>query len=195
MGGGKQKKEETKEFFSKFPPRLLKYPWSWCEGLCYTFFVKIYLDADGAPWRDLVIERAIRHGVTVVVVADYSHALASGQGVERVLVDNGRDAADFAIINRVAEGDLVITQDVGLASLVLPKGVAVISPRGYEFRADAIERQLAQRWASQRIRRGGGRTHGPKALSTDDRTRFLALLEQRLTTLVRRLDEDRSIPG
>jgi uncharacterized protein YaiI (UPF0178 family) len=157
--------------------------------------VKIYLDADGAPWRDLVIERARRHGVTVVVVADYSHALPMGNGVERVMVDDGRDAADFAIVNRVEEGDLVITQDVGLAALVLPKGAAVISPRGYEFRADAIERQLAQRWVAKRIRRSGGRTQGPKPLSTDDCARFLALLEQRLADLLRRPDEDRSITG
>jgi len=158
--------------------------------------VKIYLDADGSPWRDLVIERARWHGVTVVVVADYNHSLPQGNGIERVMVDDGRDAADFAIVNRVEEGDLVITQDVGLASLVLPKGAAVISPRGYEFRADAIERQLAERWAGQRIRRGGGRTQGPKPLSADDCDRFLALLEQRLTTLMRRRpDEDRSVPG
>ncbi|OGP84941.1 MAG: hypothetical protein A2Z08_12010 [Deltaproteobacteria bacterium RBG_16_54_11] len=157
--------------------------------------MKIYLDADGAPWRDLVIERARWHGVTVVVVADYSHVLPLGKGVERVMVDDGRDAADFAIVNRVQEGDLVITQDVGLASLVLPKGAVVLSPRGYEFREDSIERQLAQRWSAQRIRRGGGRTHGPKPLSADDCARFLELLEQSITTLMRRPDEDRSVPG
>jgi hypothetical protein len=157
--------------------------------------VKIYLDADGAPWRDLVIERARWHGVTVVVVADYSHVLPLGKGVERVMVDDGRDAADFAIVNRVQEGDLVITQDVGLASLVLPKGAVVLSPRGYEFREDSIERQLAQRWSAQRIRRGGGRTQGPKPLSADDCARFLELLEQSITTLMRRPDEDRSVPG
>ncbi|OGP52469.1 MAG: hypothetical protein A2Y65_05940, partial [Deltaproteobacteria bacterium RBG_13_52_11] len=95
--------------------------------------MKIYLDADGAPWRDLVIERAKRHRVMVVVVADYSHVLSLGNGVEQVMVDDGRDAADFAIVNRVQEGDLVITEDVGLASLILPKGAAVISPRGFEF--------------------------------------------------------------
>jgi uncharacterized protein YaiI (UPF0178 family) len=157
--------------------------------------MKIYLDADGAPWRDLVIERARGHGVTVVVVADYSHTLSVGKGVEQVVVDDGTDAADFAIVNRVQEGDLVITQDVGLASLVLPKGAAVISPRGYEFRADAIERQLAQRWVGQRIRRAGGRTHGPKPLSADDCARFLTLLERQLANRMRRPDEDRSIPG
>jgi hypothetical protein len=157
--------------------------------------MKIYLDADGAPWRDLVIERARGHGITVVVVTDYSHTLSLGDEVEQVVVDNGKDATDFAIVNRVQEGDLVITQDVGLASLVLSKGAAVISPRGYEFHADAIERQLAHRWASKRIRRSGGRTHGPKPLSTDDCARFLTLLEQRITTLMRRPDEDRSVPG
>ena len=190
-----EKKEEQKNFSAGFLHILLKYPWSCVEGLCYTFFVKIYLDADGAPWRDLVIERARWHGVTVVVVADYSHVLSLGKGVEQVMVDDGRDAADFAIINRVEEGDLVITQDVGLASLVLFKGAAVISPRGYEFFEDSIERQLAQRWSAHRIRRAGGRTHGPKPLSTDDCARFLALLEQRLTTSLRRPDEDRSVPG
>src|SRR4030042_1744194 len=111
----------------------LKYPWSCFEGVWYTFFVKIYLDADGAPWRDLVIERARWHGVTVVMVADYSHALAPGHGVEQVMVDEGRDAADFAIINRVEEGDLGLTQDAGLASLILPKGAADISPTGYQL--------------------------------------------------------------
>jgi uncharacterized protein len=191
----REKKKKQKNFSRGVHHLLGKYPWPCFERLCYTFFVKIYIDADGAPWRDLVIERARWYGVTVVVVADYSHALVPGHGVERVMVDEGRDAADFAIINRVEEGDLVITQDVGLASLVLPKGAAVISPRGYEFRADAIERQLAQRWAAQRIRRSGGRTHGPKPLSADDCARFVALLEQRLTTLMRRPDEDRSVPG
>ena len=142
-----------------------------------------------------MIERARWYGAAVVVVADYSHSWPPERGVERVMVDQGRDATDFAIINRVQDGDLVITQDVGLASLVLPKGATVISPRGYAFREDGIERELARRWTGQRIRRGGGRTPGPKPLSAEDRVRFLALLDERLTTLMRRPDEGRSISG
>lgn len=153
--------------------------------------MKIYLDADGAPWRDLVSEQAERYGVAVVVVADYSHYTPPEKGVERVMVDGGRDAADFAIVNRVQEGDLVITLDVGLASLVLPKGATVISPRGYEFNEGSMERRLAFRWLQHKIRIAGGRTRGPKPFSEDDRTRFLALLEKKIIELTRRADESR----
>jgi len=151
--------------------------------------MKLYLDADGAPWRDLVIERATRHGVTVVVVADYSHVLETGTGVERVVVDDGKDAADFAIVNRVQAGDLVITQDVGLASLILPKGAAVISPRGFEFTEGSMERRLARRWLHGRIRKAGGKIKGPPSLSEDDRDKFLVLLDKKIITSMRRADE------
>ncbi|MBW2038796.1 MAG: DUF188 domain-containing protein [Deltaproteobacteria bacterium] len=153
--------------------------------------MKIYLDADGAPWRDMVIERACRYGVIVVIVCDYSHYIPLEEGVERVMVDEGRDAADFAILNRVQEGDLVITQDVGLTSLILPKGAAVISPRGYEFSEGSMEGHLALRWLHRKIRLAGGRIRGPKSFSQDDRIRFLSLLERKIIALTRRADEDR----
>jgi len=165
--------------------KSLKYPWSCIEGVWYTFSMKIYVDADGAPWRDLVIERGRRHGVTVVIVADYSHDFPPAEGVERVVVDGGADAADYAIINRVHAGDLVVTQDVGLASLVLPQGAAVISPRGYEFTEGSMDGRLARRWLHGRIRRGGGRVTGPPPLSEDDRDRFLILLDTKIIASIR----------
>jgi uncharacterized protein YaiI (UPF0178 family) len=158
-----------------------KYPWSCIEGVWYTFLVKIYIDADGAPWREVVIEQGKRHGVTVVVVADYSHAFPEEEGVERIVVDGGADAADFAILNRVQQGDLVITQDVGLASLVLPKGAAVISPRGHEFTEDSMQGRLARRWLHGRIRMAGGRIKGPRSFAPADRDQFLSLLERKLS--------------
>jgi uncharacterized protein YaiI (UPF0178 family) len=166
-------------------------PWSCVEGVWYTFAVKIYIDADGAPWRDLVIEQAKGHGVTVVIVADYSHDFPPAEGVERVVVDGGVDAADFAIINRVQEGDLVITQDVGLASLVLPKGATVISPRGHEFTEDSMGGRLALRWLHGRIRKAGGRVKGPRSFAPADRDQFLSLLERKISASKRRADEAR----
>lgn len=151
--------------------------------------MKIYVDADGAPWWDLVIERGRRHGVTVVMVADYSHHFPPEEGVERVVVDGGKDAADFAIVNRVHAGDLVVTQDVGLASLVLPQGAAVISPRGYEFSEDSMAGRLARRWLHGRIMRAGGRVSGPPALSEDERDRFLMLLDNKIIASIRRGEE------
>jgi uncharacterized protein YaiI (UPF0178 family) len=166
-----------------------KYPWSCIGGLWYTPRVIIYIDADGAPWWDLVIEQAQRYGVAVVVVADYSHYFPEQEGVKRVAVDGGGDAADYAIINRVQAGDLVITQDVGLASLILSRGAAVISPRGHEFTEGSMEGHLARRWLHGRIRRAGGRVKGPRSLSPDDRTRFLSLLERKITASQKRADE------
>jgi uncharacterized protein YaiI (UPF0178 family) len=147
--------------------------------------VKIYIDADGAPWRNFVIERGRKHGILVVIVADYSHVIPPAEGVERVVVDGGADAADYAIVNRVHVGDLVITQDVGLASLVLPQGAAVISPRGFEFTEGSMDGRLARRWLHGRIRKGGGRISGPPPLSEDERDRFLVLLERKIIASIR----------
>jgi uncharacterized protein YaiI (UPF0178 family) len=151
--------------------------------------VKIYIDADGVPWWELVIEQGKRHGVTVVMVADYSHAFPEEEGVERVVVDGGADAADYAIVNRVQEGDLVITQDVGLASLILPKGAAVISPRGHEFTEGSMEGRLARRWLRGRIRMAGGRIKGPRSFVPEDRGQFISLLERKIIASKRRADE------
>lgn len=164
------------------------------EGLCYTHGMKIYIDADGIPWRDVVIEQGKRHGVEVVMVADYSHLLVGGEGVEVVMVDGGKDAADLAILNRVQAGDLVVTEDLGLASLSLPKGAEVISPRGFQFREEGIDRGLVRRWKAKRVRRGGGRLKGPRPLTSEERERFQRLLEGRLIALTRRRHEDRSVP-
>jgi uncharacterized protein YaiI (UPF0178 family) len=151
--------------------------------------VKIYIDADGAPWRDLVIEQGKKYGVTVVMVADYSHVFPEEEGVERVVVDGGADAADFAIVNQVQEGDLVITQDVGLASLILPKGAAVISPRGHEFSEGSIEGRLARRWLHSRIRMARGKIKCPRSIAPADRGQFLSLLERKIIASKRRADE------
>ena len=163
--------------------------WFNVRGLCYTFYVKIYLDADGVSYREEVLACGRKYGVSVVVVADYSHNIPQEQGMERVTVDMAMDSADFAIANRVETGDLVITEDVGLASMVLPKGAAAISSRAIEFTEDSMERRLTVRWLGRKIRAAGGKTKGPRALSHDDRARFVALLERKMTELTGRTHE------
>jgi len=150
------------------------------------FFVKIYLDVDGIPYRELVIERAASYGVTVVAVADYSHCILPQHGVERVMVDEGKDATDFAILNRVQKGDLVITQDVGLACLVLSKGATAISPRGHEFTEGSIGGRLTLRWLHCKVREARGRSKRPRPFSQNDRRRFLSLLDKKITVLKRK---------
>jgi len=144
----------------------------------------LFIDADACPvTRDaLAIARA--RAVPVVLVANATQNLAryTGRpGVEAVQVSGGRDAADFAIIERLAAGDIVVTQDIGLAAMVLGRGARAISPRGRMYSPTTIDMELAVRHAEQRHRRAGGRTKGPSPFEDEDRERFAAVLKRVLS--------------
>jgi hypothetical protein len=149
----------------------------------------VYLDADGMPFRDVVTDCARRFSVTVVAVTDRAHEIAPEEHLVHVTVDSGRDAVDFAIVNRVRKGDVVVTQDLGLASLVLHKGAVVISPRGHLYREKSMDRQLYVRWLHRKIRAAGGKVRGPRRLSHVERDRFRRLLEKTMAATHRRNDE------
>jgi len=128
--------------------------------------MKIFVDGDGSPVKETVIEVAVEKALDVVIVTSVDHYSLKDypENVSFVYVDKGADAADFKIVQLIKKGDLLITQDYGLASLVLPKGVSVLH-------------QL-----SGQIRRKGGRTKGPKPFTDQDRTTF----KQALIELVER---------
>jgi uncharacterized protein YaiI (UPF0178 family) len=155
--------------------------WRTVRSLWYSLRVKIYVDADGAPGRDTIVECAQYHGISVVLVADVSHPMVPRRGEELLLVDKEMDSSDFAITNLVKAGDLVITQDMGLAALVLGKGATVITPRGTVITDDMIDQRLAARWVSRKMRAARERVKGPKPLSKRDRERFLSVLNQRIS--------------
>lgn len=111
----------------------------------------------------------------VVVVGNESQNLsryAQRRGVEAVQVGTGRDSADFAIVERLEAGDVVVTQDLGLAAMAIGRGAAAISPRGRVHTPATIDLELMVRHAEQRHRRAGGRTSGPPAMTDEDRERF-----------------------
>lgn len=135
----------------------------------------VYIDGDACPvMRDAIsISRA--RSIPVVVVANQTQNLArfdERRGVETVQVAGGRDAADFAIVERLEPGDVVVTQDLGLAAMALGRGAAAISPRGRVHTSMTIDMELVVRHAEQRHRRAGGRTRGPSAMDEEDRERF-----------------------
>lgn len=99
---------------------------------------------------------------------------------EHVTVGDGPDAADFAVVNRTKAGDIVVTQDWGLAALVLAKGAFCLSPGGREYTPDRIEFQLDERHVKAKHRRGGGRTRGPRARTGADDERFEKTLRRLL---------------
>jgi len=126
---------------------------------------RIYVDADACPFKDLIVEIAAANGVGVTMVANHCHEIEATDRVEIVRVDDERDAVDIAIANRAAAGDIVVTQDYGLAAMVLGKGARALSPRGRVYDNGNIESLLAARHHAQKARRAR-RT----ALSDDSNT-------------------------
>lgn len=119
------------------------------------------------------LERHIRHGDPrsreKARGRDASH---DGFWVDVLDVSIGADSADFAIVERLLPNDIVVTQDIGLASMVLGRGAAAIGVRGRVYDKATIDMQLFIRHEEKKVRRAGGRTRGPEPFKGSDRTRF-----------------------
>src|SRR5512136_1664274 len=137
--------------------------------------ITVFIDADACPVTRDAISLARSRSLPVVLVANQSQNLAyfAGRaGVEILQVGSGRDSADFAMVPRLAPGDIVVTGDIGLAAMALGRGCRALSPRGREYSPITIDAELAVRHAEQRFRRAGGRTTGPTPFLDEDRQRF-----------------------
>lgn len=119
------------------------------------------------------LERHIRHGDPrsreKALGRDASH---DGFWVDVLDVSIGADSADFAIVERLLPNDIVVTQDIGLASMALGRGAAAIGVRGRVYDKATIDMQLFIRHEEKKVRRAGGRTRGPEPFKGSDRTRF-----------------------
>ena len=111
---------------------------------------------------------------------DAEHA-RRGFWVTTLDVSVGADSADFAIVERLQAGDVVVTQDIGFASMVLGRDAAAIGVRGRVYDKATIDMQLFIRHEEKKVRRAGGRTRGPAAFTSEDRARF----KRNLTELLR----------
>ena len=146
---------------------------------------RLFIDADGFPNIDLSLEMARNNNLGVVLVGNCTQNLSrfeDRQGVEIMEVADGSDAADFAIISAINEGDILLTGDIGLASVVLAAGVKVLDSRGNEYREETIDYRLHKRHEGKKRRRGGGRTKGPRKLTSDDVGKF----KEKLNDLISR---------
>jgi hypothetical protein len=145
--------------------------------------VKVYIDADASPVKDIVIEEATKRDYPVVLVTSISHFSMQEYppGVETVYVDTGSEEADYRIMKLAGKGDIIITQDYGLASLALAKGCLVMHHKGFQYTNKNIDQLLQSRYLSAQARKAGKRTKGPKAFTKEDkekfRERFVQLLE------------------
>lgn len=122
--------------------------------------MRLLIDADACPVVDIAIRLAARHGVPVTLVCDDAHELRRA-GAETVTVLKGADSADFAIVRLLSRGDVVVTQDYGLAALCLARGARALDQNGRVYDDANIDSLLGMRHVAARVRRGGGRLKGP----------------------------------
>lgn len=137
----------------------------------------IFIDADACPVKEEVYRVARRIGWDVKVVANSFIRTPMEPRIQFVLVDAGPDVADAWIAERATAGDVVITNDIPLASLVLPNGAEAVSPTGKAFTSDMIGSAMATRSIMEHIRSTGDITSGPKPFDAKDRSKFLGALD------------------
>ena len=137
----------------------------------------ILIDADACPVIDIAVACARKHGIDVTLVCDSCHELHK-DGAVTIHVDKGADSADFALVNRVNPGDIVITQDYGVAAMALSKKAKALNQNGLIYTDDNIDSLLMSRYTAQKIRRAGGRIKGPAKRTKEQDEAFRLVLEQ-----------------
>ena len=140
---------------------------------------QVWVDADACPGpvKDILFRAAERAQVQVTLVANQWLRTPGSRFVRALQVQGGFDAADDAIAERAGPGDLVVTQDIPLASRVLANGAEAIDPRGERFTADNIAERLSVRNFMEELRGAGVQTGGPAAFNARDRQAFANQLD------------------
>lgn len=141
--------------------------------------MKLIIDADACPRGALEVCRRLGRafGVPVWTVAGFNHRIESDR---HIVVGDAPEEADIAVVNATRTGDVVVTQDWGLAALVLGRKAEAVSPDGRVYRPEAMAFLLEERALKSRFRRGGGRTRGPRRRTPADDRRLEAALTRML---------------
>lgn len=141
--------------------------------------MKIIVDADACPRQALQICSRLgkKYSISVWTVASFEHCIDSER---HIVVGNSPQEADIKLLNLSEAGDIAVTQDWGLAAMLLGRSVRCLSPTGRQYHSSSIDFLLEERNIKANIRRGGGRTKGPKKRTPAEDNRFEALLEELL---------------
>lgn len=146
---------------------------------------RILVDADACPVIRTVERVAKANGVPVTLLCDTNHVLNSDYSEFKV-IGAGADAVDFALINLCARGDVVVTQDYGVAALALGKGAYAIHQNGGLYTQDNIDQMLMERHLARKARMGKGKHHlkGPKKRTREEDEAFEAAFAQLLREIM-----------
>lgn len=138
--------------------------------------MKILIDGDGCPVVDLTLSIADEYRLEAWIFCDTAHVI-NKERAKTVTVAKGADSVDFALLKEVEKGDIVITQDYGLASMVLVKGGQAIRQDGLVYTIDNIDNLLAERHRGRILRKEKVRVKGPGKRMADDNTKFATALK------------------
>ena len=143
----------------------------------------IYIDADACPVTHIAEEIARRHGIPVTILCDTNHVMYSETSTVK-LIGAAADAVDLALINLCKAGDIVITQDYGVAALALGKGALAVHQSGKCFTDDNIGGLLMDRHLAKKARRSGKHyLKGPAKRTEEDDRRFAESFERLIAEL------------
>lgn len=142
--------------------------------------MRLIIDGDGSPVKEEVIQLGEKFQLPVLIVTSIDHYTDKKEPnfVRFIYVDKGADRADYEIVKLLETGDILVTQDYGLASLALPKGARVFHHSGEEYKKETIDILLNQRYMSAQMRKAGKKTKGPKAFTQKDRQNFYEMLNK-----------------
>ena len=138
-----------------------------------TRYPNVLVDADACPVpvRRLIERTASRHQLRLVFFTDENHELFPEYGEVR-RVAQGHDAVDYALLSKVSPGDIVVTQDYGLAALVMSRRAYVIHPSGMIYSSHNIDQLLMERHLAGRARMAGERIRSSKKKSGKNDLKF-----------------------
>ena len=145
--------------------------------------MKVLIDADGCPVTGIAVALCRKHAIPCLILCDTAHEFHL-DGAETLVFDKGADSVDYALVNRIDNGDIVITQDYGLASMCLSRKAKVLHQDGWFYTQDNIDALLLVRHTSRKIRAGGGRMKGQKKRSKEQDLTFQKTLDVLLQTAV-----------
>lgn len=146
--------------------------------------MKILVDADACPVVRQVEKIAKKYSIPVILLCDTNHILSSDYSEIKV-IGAGSDAVDIALANLCKSGDVAVTQDYGVAALVLGKGGYAIHQSGKIFTNENIDGLLMERHINKKARMSSSKNHlkGPKKRTKEDDLRFEAAFESLLISI------------
>ena len=143
--------------------------------------MKIFVDADACPVVRIVEDIAKKYQVLVTLLCDTNHVLSSDYS-EVMIVGAGADAVDFKLISLCHQGDIVVTQDYGVAAMALGKNAYAIHQSGKWYTDENIDQMLMERHIAKKVRRGSSKNHlkGPRKRTAEDDQKFAESFERLL---------------